>query len=86
MMDITIIGMYETEESKTLEKRIKWHNIDAILDDIDGFISENKDMNACGVIISGDAFNMCTAVRICKKFDIFDLYTFIETQLYRYIY
>lgn len=85
-MDITITAIYGEEKTETLEKRINSHNIDAILDVIDGFISKNKEMDACGVLISGDNFNMCTVVRVCKKFDIFDLYSFIETQTYHYIY
>ena len=85
-MDITIIAMYGGEKTETLEKRINSHNIDAILDEIDGFISKNKEMDACGVLISSDVFNMVTVVCVCKKFDIFDLYSFIETQIYHYIY
>ena len=83
---VTVKALHKTQKTATLKKCVDEHNIKSILEDIDKFIWDNKQMYLCGILIQGDGYDMCTTVRICKKFDIFDLYSFIENQIYHYIY
>ena len=84
-MIVKLKAIHQTK-SKTLEKYAIERNVQSIIDDIDEFILKNAGMQVCDIIIRGDGYGMHTAVEICKKFDRFDLYAFIENAIYHYLY
>ena len=84
-MIVKLNAIHQTKRN-SLEKSVNEHNVQSILDDIDEFISNNMGMRVCDIAILGDGYGFNTVVRICKKFDIFDLYQSIENAIYRYLY
>lgn len=84
-MILTVKAMYLTQKGDKIQKRVNDKNVNTVLDDIDAFISKNMDMKQCDIVAVSDEYGFRTTVSICKKFDIFDLYSLIEHTINHYI-